>query len=193
MGPVDLQAAYPHHWMHCKCCGWYGPDDGELGADHIINEDGSEPICPQCGNDGEAGEFDWTREVAAAYKETILPGLDWVICGGETGPGARPMHPDWVRGLRNQCQGARVPFFFKGWGEWVPCSQCADDDPYIGRLSRSTPYTEIGDDGITDTDTGEGVICRNGVNTEQIFRVGKRSVGRLLDGVEHNEFPEMQA
>lgn len=87
---VDLQAAYPHDWMHCKCCGWYGPDDGELGADHIINEDGSEPICPQCGNDGEAGEFDWTREVAAAYKETILPGLDWVICGGETGPGARP-------------------------------------------------------------------------------------------------------
>ena len=119
--------------------------------------------------------------------------LDWVICGGETGPGARPMHPDWVRGLRDQCQAADVPFFFKSWGEWVPCSQCADDDPYIERLSRSTPYTEIGDDGITDTDTGEGVICRNGVNTEQIFRVGKRRVGRLLEGVEHNEFPEMQA
>ena len=43
-----------------------------------------------------------------------LSGIDWVICGGETGPGARPMHPDWVRNLRDQCQAAGVPFFFKG-------------------------------------------------------------------------------
>lgn len=47
-------------------------------------------------------------------------GLDWVIVGGETGPGARPMHPDWVRGLRDQCKAAEVPFFFKSWGEWLP-------------------------------------------------------------------------
>jgi len=40
-------------------------------------------------------------------------GLDWVICGGESGPGARPMHPDWVRGLRDQCQAAGVAFFYK--------------------------------------------------------------------------------
>ena len=39
--------------------------------------------------------------------------LDWVICGGETGPGARPMHPDWARRLRDQCREAGVPFFFK--------------------------------------------------------------------------------
>lgn len=42
-----------------------------------------------------------------------LDGIDWVIAGGETGPNARPMHPDWVRGLRDQCQGAGVAFFFK--------------------------------------------------------------------------------
>ena len=46
--------------------------------------------------------------------------LDWVICGGETGPGARPMHPDWARSLRDQCQSAGVPFFFKKWGEYSP-------------------------------------------------------------------------
>lgn len=40
--------------------------------------------------------------------------------GGETGPGARPTHPDWVRSLRDQCQAAEVPFFFKQWGAWVP-------------------------------------------------------------------------
>ncbi len=44
--------------------------------------------------------------------------LHWVICGGETGPGARPMHPDWVRSLRDQCQASGIPFFFKSWGQW---------------------------------------------------------------------------
>jgi len=46
------------------------------------------------------------------------PKLDWVIVGGESGPGARPMHPTWVRSLRDQCKAANVPFFFKQWGEW---------------------------------------------------------------------------
>jgi protein gp37 len=46
--------------------------------------------------------------------------LDWVIVGGESGPHARPMHPDWVRSLRDQCQAAGIPFFFKQWGEWEP-------------------------------------------------------------------------
>jgi protein gp37 len=45
-----------------------------------------------------------------------LRGIDWVICGGESGPGARPMHPDWARGLRDQCKAAGVAFFFKQWG-----------------------------------------------------------------------------
>jgi protein gp37 len=45
-------------------------------------------------------------------------GVDWVICGGESGPNARPMHPDWPRALRDQCKAAGVPFFFKQWGEW---------------------------------------------------------------------------
>jgi len=49
--------------------------------------------------------------------------LHWVIVGGETGPDARPMHPDWVRSIRNQCRRHAVPFFFKQWGGWVPGSQ----------------------------------------------------------------------
>jgi len=48
------------------------------------------------------------------------PKLDWVICGGETGPKARPMHPDWVRSVRDQCKEAGTPFFFKQWGTWCP-------------------------------------------------------------------------
>ena len=46
--------------------------------------------------------------------------VDWVICGGESGPKARPMHPDWARSLRDQCAAAGVPFLFKQWGEWLP-------------------------------------------------------------------------
>lgn len=52
---------------------------------------------------------DWSRHDAS---------IDWVIVGGESGPGARPMLPDWVRSLRDQCQAAGVPFLFKQWGEW---------------------------------------------------------------------------
>lgn len=46
------------------------------------------------------------------------PHIDWVIAGGESGPGARPMHPDWARSLREQCADAGVPFLFKQWGDW---------------------------------------------------------------------------
>ena len=42
--------------------------------------------------------------------------LHWVVCGGESGPRARPMHPDWARSLRDQCAAVSVPFFFKQWG-----------------------------------------------------------------------------
>jgi protein gp37 len=48
------------------------------------------------------------------------PRLDWVVAGGESGPGARPMHPDWARSLRDQCAAAGVAFFFKQWGSWTP-------------------------------------------------------------------------
>jgi protein gp37 len=49
-----------------------------------------------------------------------VPSIHWVICGGESGPGARPMNPDWAQSLRDQCASAEVPFFFKQWGAWSP-------------------------------------------------------------------------
>jgi protein gp37 len=57
-----------------------------------------------------------------ALNPPTLPPLDWVVAGGETGAGARPTHPDWVRDLRDRCAVAGVPFFFKQWGEWGPVS-----------------------------------------------------------------------
>ncbi len=45
-----------------------------------------------------------------------LSGIDWVIVGGESGPGARPIRPEWVRGIRDKCLAENIPFFFKQWG-----------------------------------------------------------------------------
>lgn len=87
--------------------------------------------------------------------------IDWVIVGGESGPQARPMHPQWARSIRDQCQAAGVPFFFKQWGEFVPAGQLPQTG--INEL-RSEP-------------------------DETIIRVGKKAAGRLLDGREWNEFP----
>jgi protein gp37 len=104
-----------------------------------------------------------------------LEGIHWVICGGESGPKARPMHPDWARSLRDQCLAARVPFFFKQWGEWLAVSQSDDDDPDTSPGSRKESKFVCAHE---DTGTGE---C--------VFRVGKKAAGRLLDGREWNEFP----
>lgn len=113
----------------------------------------------------------------------VKKGLDWVICGGESGPNARPMHPDWVRSLRDQCNEAKVPFMFKQWGEWLPFSQL----PYEVAVRNLTGYY-IGDDGFF-TQPPENPPWRNGVCDEQVFRVGKKAAGRLLDGKEHLEVP----
>lgn len=75
---------------------------------------------------GVAGEeddhilFPLAGEIAFEGCNEPVPceGIHWVICGGESGKNARPMHPDWARSLRGQCQVAGVPFFFKQWGEY---------------------------------------------------------------------------
>ena len=92
--------------------------------------------------------------------------LDWIVCGGETGPKARPMHPDWARSLRDQCHTASVPFFFKSWGEWGL-------EPY-GNRKGLNPY--------------KSVI----LGSEVMFKCGKKAAGRLLDGREWAEMPEVR-
>ena len=58
-------------------------------------------------------------------------GPNWVNVGGESGPGARPMHPDWVRSIRDQCLSAGVPFFFKQWGAYRPAEMVVDGRPEV--------------------------------------------------------------
>lgn len=109
-----------------------------------------------------------------------LPRLDWIVAGGESGPKARPMHPDWARSLRDQCSAAGVPFFFKQWGEWVPATEGLSP---TGAVGLNGDWTRGGD--------ARDVYNRLGDGLALVDRVGKKRAGRLLDGVEHNGMPEV--
>jgi protein gp37 len=89
-------------------------------------------------------------------------GIDWVVAGGESGPGARPMHPDWARSLRDQCAAAGVPFFFKQWGNWAPC---LDSGGHVASDQEKL------------------------LDGTWLLKVGKKSAGRELDGRTHDEYP----
>jgi len=134
------------------------------------------------------------------------PRLDWVIVGGESGPHARAMHPDWARSLRDQCAAAEVAFLFKQWGEWLPLNQTADgaaDDYYHPapvrdpEASRRCKYDSLclstdGADHPMGTAGNYHISNPNAFTRPgdmSMYRVGKARAGRLLDGAEHNGFP----
>lgn len=92
--------------------------------------------------------------------------IEWVIAGGESGPKARPAHPDWFRTVRDQCKEANVPFFYKQHGEWLHQSGFEEGPSDLNW--RGLHYWE------------DGTIS---------VRIGKKHAGRLLDGVQHDERP----
>ncbi len=109
-----------------------------------------------------------------------LPGIDWVIVGGESGIGARPMHPEWVRGLRNQCAGAGVPFFMKQWGHW------AEREPGIrGDGARIPDSIAIDPKGYQHPVSD---WAKPGIKV--LYAFGKKAAGHLLDGRAHLEVPQ---
>ncbi|MGA7414891.1 MAG: phage Gp37/Gp68 family protein [Bryobacteraceae bacterium] len=81
----------------------------------VENDDHLYRIDDLC-NTGARIKFLSLEPLLGPLRELNLRHIDWVIVGGESGPGARPMHPDWVRQIRDQCLRAKVPFFFKQWG-----------------------------------------------------------------------------
>lgn len=126
-------------------------------------------------------------------------GLDWVVVGGESGSDARPAHPDWVRSLRDQCAVAEVPFLFKQWGNWMPIDHMAPDqsddfyhpapkrDPEASRRCK-VRNTVLHNDGAQPRHI-DPMAFAAGKGAMTMFEVGKRTAGRLLDGVEHNDMP----
>lgn len=117
-----------------------------------------------------------------------VPRLDWVVVGGESGPSARPMHPDWVRSLRDQCTEAGVAFLMKQWGEWanqraagLAMNACYELSSTGGWIEPSGSYT-----------AGADAEARHD-RAAHIFRVGKKAAGRLLDGITHDNYPDTTA
>lgn len=104
------------------------------------------------------GHAAWQCDDDCLYR----PGLNLVICGGESGPGARPMHRDWARNLRDQCQASGTSFLFKQWGEYAP-NWLNDEN---GKEIPGSMWMD---------------------------RMGKKLAGRLLDGREWNEWPEVSS
>lgn len=111
-------------------------------------------------------------------------GIDWVIVGGESGPGARPMHPDWVRALRDQCTAAGVPFFFKQWGEFASVYDREKDDPDWKRCGEIECQNQPGR--WMNLEGGHGF---HGDRVHYMKRPGKKAAGRLLDGQTWDQFP----
>lgn len=130
--------------------------------------------------------------------------ISWVIAGGESGPNAEPMHPDWVRSLRDQCAAAKVPFFFKQWGEFIPFEPDAQPPFYFSSANPNKCYDGHGMNHI-DPETGEAgrwmggrwydpmdaiTLCLETKSSECTWlRLGKHKTGNKLDGKQHLNFP----
>lgn len=133
---------------------------------------------------------DWLRAASAAVRfvslepllgplpDLDLAGIDWVIVGGESGGGARPAHPAWVRDIRDRCLAEGTSFFFKQWGTWAP----ADG---LGRLSPAEGERRA----LVALD-GTFTVSADSV---PMYRVGKRRGGARLDGVTWEQVPEPAA
>jgi protein gp37 len=188
VGPMDLKRLMPASigTGECDFC----------GAENVPLRDAS---CPP----SVAG-------AAACFK--CLPSLiDWVIVGGESGTHARPLHPDWVRSVRDQCLAAGVPFFFKQWGEWKPISEMtqAEWEPYYVSNRKAGPHQD--QDALDDVygrrctiptqtirfdgQAGNGLSLLEAVEGHwayMTFRVGKEAAGCMLDCREWSEFPAVE-
>ncbi|MBB6053324.1 DUF5131 family protein [Armatimonas rosea] len=146
-------------------CGWRQVSPRQIDRSLATHLDSNNP-CPRCG-----------ESVSLSPR-----GIHWVIAGGESGSDARPMHPDWARSLRDQCQSAGVSFFFKQHGEY---RQAEGDEGRLPEGWPSVPYRGL----------PTHCFCEPGPDTLDtlVIRVGKKNAGRLLDGRTWDELPTVEA
>ncbi len=181
-GHVDASRAEPLASSTYGASGDHAPSNGLAGDIEALGDL----------SDGEPGHVG-ADEVSGGHpsvshnlKHTRTPGIYWIICGGESGPNARPMHPTWARSLRDQCQAAGVPFHFKQWGEWAPSNvypnrghltdaHCVMHPAGMTAMTKSNPFNPFE---------------RGHPNWGQpMRRVGKARAGRELDGRVWDEYP----
>jgi protein gp37 len=193
LGPIDLRRWLSISWQCSSCRGYF--------AGRYFS------TCPECGAEGG-----WTGSHKfngrGRPKGTLFPpqsgrGLDWIIVGGESKAGARPMHPDWARDLRDQCaapggaeaegrQGTEngVPFFFKQWGDWLPWAPEHGPTWKAQNGDSEDGLALFPDDMDKDRKWDSGLwAIREELEHFAFQNVGTKRAGRLLDGVKHNGFP----
>jgi len=130
--------------------------------------------------DGE--RYSWLRQTffdpsSPCKTRHDQPRIHAVLLGGESGPNARPMHPAWAKFVRDQCEAACVPFFFKQWGEWLPVG--------LLRANGRDLYLDLDGSTVAVNDYVEG----KGKDPVRMVRVGKKTAGRLLQGCMHDSLP----
>ena len=168
LGPIDLETAWHGETaLDAECWGDCGWCDGKL------------PPLWNC-HRGNQTDAEYMRGQS---------GIDWVICGGESGHHARPMHPDWARSLRDQCEAASVPFFFKQWGEWLPWMDHGWPEWASQNGKIEDRHTLFPTDFDQDKSWDDGMWTIPEFEHCVFQRVGKKAAGRLLDGREWNETP----
>jgi len=133
-------------------------------------------------------------DLARTDKDALVDGgIDWVAVGGESGHGARPMHPDWARGLRDQCTDAGIPFFFKQHGQWAPLGPLYGDLDETDQGHLEAVHLEVAEGKSVVQMESTGYIAEGhqpgDPRTWLMGRVGKKRAGRELDGRTWDEYP----
>lgn len=198
LGPVDISKYFDP--IKCPDCGHIDDRDGF----DVCGVDEGNFFCNQCNNE---------------IKPIVMNTIDWVIVGGESGPGARPMHPEWVRSVRDQCIVTGVPFFFKQWGEYGVLGQNQHFDVLHWRTKKKTDAykklykTDCVTMGCTDgsfptagpielvkrnikivcvSPNGEiiGDECGMPHGSVEMGWITKKKAGCLLDGKEWKQYPK---
>lgn len=172
LGPLQIERWLNIAWQCSGCRGYFSGT--------------WQRTCPDCGkNNYWSGSHKFNGRNRP--KNPIRPpqsgqGLDWVIAGGESGHKANPMHPDWARSLRDQCNAANVPFFFKQWGNTAPL---LTGEPVINATHHLVAWP--------DGTVGPGQAKDKGGPGLQLYRTTKKAAGRELDGTQHNTWPRAAA
>lgn len=117
------------------------------------------------------------------------PGIHWVICGGESGHGARPIRKEWAQCLQMDCERTGIAFFFKQWGEYVPAWSNDGAPFWLDNGSAFDPGETWPHPRIHTWESGRVPHTEDLYYCSASVRVGKHAAGRLLDGVEWNEMP----
>lgn len=161
LGPIDLRPVLENA-VDCENCGPIFESRAEPDG-----TGGYTAVCPTCFTS-------WEDEGSTVCG--CDPHIHWVIGGGESGSNARPSHIGWFQVVRDQCDRVDVPFFFKQWGEWCPGDESTEQRLGVLKCQRRG--------------SPESLVQFIGPKGDVVFRVGKKAAGRILDGVEHSEFPQ---